>query len=303
MALETSGNILADRRLDMARQLAARGAHEEAADLLAQAAELTPGWPLPLFRRGEALMAAGQVADAAESFRLYLALDPADRLGATLKLALLDAAPPPPLPPPAYVRGLFDEYASRFEDALLQKLSYAIPRLLRQAVDQARPPSGKTDRILDLGCGTGLGGEAFADRAARLDGIDLSPAMLAQAARKNIYERLLEGDLLPALQALDGPYDVILAADVLVYFGALETLFSAVPRLLAPHGVFGFSVQKADEAGWRLGADCRYAHSAAYIEKCAQGAGLRVTVMEDAVLRQDAAASVHGLIFVLEKSS
>ncbi len=41
--------------------------------------------------------------------------------GAALKLALLGAAPVPEAPPSAYVEGLFDDYADRFETALVEK--------------------------------------------------------------------------------------------------------------------------------------------------------------------------------------
>ena len=44
--------------------------------------------------------------------------------------------------------------------------------------------------MLDLGCGTGLAGEAFRPHVDWLEGVDLSPGMIAQARKKTIYDRL-----------------------------------------------------------------------------------------------------------------
>ena len=49
--------------------------------------------------------------------------------------------------------------------------------------------------ILDLGCGTGLAGLAFQPLAARLDGVDLSPAMIEKARARGIYDHLDVADL------------------------------------------------------------------------------------------------------------
>ncbi len=81
--------------------------------------------------------------------------------GAALKLALLGAAPVPEVPPSAYVEGLFDDYAERFETALVEKLNYSVPAKLFSLVE----PHGPFRLTVDLGCGTGLFGvEVVAQR-------------------------------------------------------------------------------------------------------------------------------------------
>src|SRR5690606_30080271 len=136
-----------------------------------QARELTPDWPPLSFRLGECLTALGRTRDAISAFDEYLRLDPPDRMGAALELALLGAAPVPETLPAPYVESLFDDYAPRFDTALVEHLSYRAPQLLAAAVARARPGTGATEDILDLGCGTGLAGEIFRARARWLEGI------------------------------------------------------------------------------------------------------------------------------------
>ena len=62
--------------------------------------------------------------------------------------------------PQAYVRALFDQYAPRFEFALVDDLGYRGPALLFKAVLSVRAAARKPaffKRAIDLGCGTGLG--------------------------------------------------------------------------------------------------------------------------------------------------
>lgn len=299
-ALNSSGDMQADRRFAMAMQFHERGDYEAAADLLVQARELAPAWPPLSFRLGEALAALDRKEEAAEAFRAYLALDPADRLGAIIKLALLGAAPAPETLPASYVESLFDDYAPRFDAALVERLSYKAPQLLAEAVEKVRPAGGATDHILDLGCGTGLAGDIFRARAAWLEGVDLSAGMIAVAEEKGAYDKLHQADILTPLALGQTTYDLVLAADVLVYIGDLDALFSSVQALLAPGGVFAFTTQLLEDGGrpFILNPDHRYAHSAVYLRACAAAAGLQESSLTRAILRQDGGRDVHGYVGV-----
>ncbi len=292
--------MLADRRLEMARQFSERGDFEAAADLARQALDISPSWAAAKFYLGEVLMKAGNVDRAAAAFTEYLSGDPADRMGAVVKLALLGAMPVPGRLPDAYVRSLFDQYAPRFDHALVDRLHYRAPQLMRMAIDLVRPLT-TLENIMDLGCGTGLSGEAFKDRACRLDGIDLSAAMLAEAARKNIYTSLEVADLRAFLPACGRRYDLALAADVLVYLGDLEDVFRDVRHILNPDGLFCFSVQAADGYAYRLGSDHRYAYSQPYLERVTGQSGFRLLHEKACVLRQDEGRDVNGLVYVIGK--
>jgi predicted TPR repeat methyltransferase len=101
-----------------------------------------------------------------------------------------------------------------------------------------------------LGCGTGLAGAVFTPLATRLDGVDLSPAMIEKARARGIYDQLVVADLEDALAADGACYDLILAADTLVYLGDLAVVFEAARRRLSPEGYFLFTVEKAEGTGF-----------------------------------------------------
>ena len=297
----TSGDLLADRRFRYGRDLAEEGDHAAAAHLFAQALELVPGWAPGWLALGDAKARIGDRAAAAEAYGRAAALDDEGVLGASLALASLAAADPPAAADRAYVRALFDEYAPRFERHLAERLAYRGPALLRAALDRIAPPPARFGRALDLGCGTGLMGAALRDRVDWLGGVDLSPAMVAAARAKGIYDALTAGDMLDALAG--ERLDLAVAADVLVYVGDLGPTFRAVAASLGPGGLFAFTVQSAPEgADVIVGPDRRFAHSRAHILARAGEAGLDVTLCEPASTRRDAGRDVPGLLAVLRCS-
>ncbi len=84
-----------------------------------------------------------------------------------------------------YVRHLFDQFSADYDVRMIGQLAYAAPQILGELADLVMHGRGNL-RILDLGCGTGLAGVAFKPRAARLDGIDLSPAMIEKARLRKV---------------------------------------------------------------------------------------------------------------------
>lgn len=296
----TSGDLLADRRFLYGRDCAADGDHAAAADLYAQALERVPLWAPGWLALGDARARVGDRDGAAAAYRRADELDRDGVLGARLALASLTEAAPPPAADPAYIRALFDDYAPRFERHLADGLAYRGPALLRAALDRIAPPPARFGRALDLGCGTGLMGEALRDRLIWLGGVDLSPAMVEAARGKAIYDALTAGDMLEALAG--ETLDLAVAADVLVYVGDLGPVFHATAAALAPGGLFVFTVQAApDGMDVIVGPDRRFAHSRAHIFTRAGEAGLAVSLCEPASTRRDAGRDVPGLLAVLRR--
>ncbi len=306
----SSGDLIADRRADYARLLAESGELQGAAELMAQALELTPNWAAGWFRLADYEEKSGRKEAAIEALGKTLRLNPEDIFGASLKLALLGAAETPEQPPSTYVERLFDDYAERFDEALTEKLDYSAPEKLAALIDRT---SGRHRfrHVTDLGCGTGLFGERVRNCADFLEGFDLSANMLAKAEGKAIYDRLGQADLslLPEASGLFGGLaeertDLASAADVLMYLGNLESVFLIIDRLLKPDSLFAFSVEKAAaEEGFVLRPSLRYAHSEPYVASLCAEYGLSLTAVEHTVIRMDAGLPVSGILFLARKGT
>lgn len=296
--LHRSGEPRADRRADYAAHLASAGDHAAAADLMRQALDFAPGWAAGWVALGDHLGRAGLGGAAIDAYRHALALDALDGCGAGLKLAALGAAETPGSAPPAFVRGLFDQYAEGFEASLVGKLGYAAPARMLDALRAVAGPDMHFAQALDLGCGTGLMGEQVRPVAGRLTGVDLSPAMLAKARRKGLYDRLVEADI-AAFDAGAERYDLVTAADVLIYGGDLRALFARIAAMLVPGALFAFTVEAHDgPEAYVLRPSLRYAHSEGGVDATLRAAGMAVRSRSRAALRTDRGQPVEGFLFI-----
>jgi predicted TPR repeat methyltransferase len=300
----SSGDLIADRRYKWALDQAARGDYSAAADVLAQAVELAPGFATAWFALGAVRDRLGDRAGAVAAFEQARAADPEDYHGARLQLARLSAGAATSAMTQTYVRRLFDQYAGRYDTALTEHLRYRGPAILRDAVEAAMREVGRPPRfaaMLDLGCGTGLGGAAFRSLAERLVGVDLSPAMIAQAAAKGIYDRLTSAELADFLAdeaAAAAQYQLVLAADVFVYINDLAPVVAGVARVLAPNGLLAFTVETHSGDGVKLLPTLRFAYATAYLRKIIAGAGLTLLTLAEAAVRTENGVPVAGLVLV-----
>jgi predicted TPR repeat methyltransferase len=203
----------------------------------------------------------------------------------------------------AYIETVFDSFAASF-DAKLAKLMYRAPQLVAAMLAESGAEPAKALDILDAGCGTGLCGPLLADYATRLVGVDLSARMLDQARDRNVYDELVKGELTEYLRSCPESFDVIVSADTLVYFGALEDVITAAAGALRPDGYFVFTVEElagsGNEAGYCLKPHGRYNHARAYVERLLASVGLRA-VIASAELRLEAGVPVDGLVVRAEK--
>ncbi len=277
---------------NLGQALTAAGQAEAAIAPLTQATRLTPDAPEPWLALAHAAREAtlpDLAREAAARVRGPLAEQ------AAFLLAALGAAPLPARAPASYVRELFDAFAPRFDAELEGALGYRTPALLA-AMIQGLPPG----RVLDLGCGTGLSGLALKPFATRLEGLDLSPRMLAQARARHIYAALHEADLLDFLPRHAATYDLIAAADVLNYLGNLAPALSAIHAALKPGATAIFSLE-AGEAEVTLGQGLRFRHNPDHAAQLAQAAGFAVVAREEAVLRTEKGQDVAGVLFRVAK--
>lgn len=245
-------------------------------------------------------IALGEGTKAERLLRRCLDADPEDRFGAAGLLDGLDAAAAGLTP--AYVRALFDGYAASFDGHLVERLGYRGPEILREAVGRVLPAGAGPGslRVLDLGCGTGLAGLAFRDLARHLEGADLAPRMVARAEARGVYDRVRTAEFRDALDSA-AAWDLVVAADVLVYLGDLSEPFAAVAAALAPGGLFTATTERCAGGGFVLGEGRRYAHCEDHLRRCAASAGLEPVLLEEGSIRRERGVPVPGFVLVLRK--
>ncbi len=303
--VRTSGDFRADRRYEYARSAFDEGDFEAAADLARQVIELAPDFAPAQAMLGRSAAELDLREEAIAALRRALALEPEDALGVRLDLARLGALSPGEAITNGYVRALFDDYAPKFDRHLTKSLAYRGPELIADALRRAcsrRMREYRFGLTLDLGCGTGLMAQELAGHCASIEGVDLSPRMLEKAAKTKLYAALHENDLVGFLSGRPtGEADLVVAADVFVYMASLEAAFREAHRALRPEGLFAFTVQTHDGAGYVLGADARYAHGESYLRELAQTTAFGIVLLEQASTREDRGEPVPGLLAVLQR--
>lgn len=318
------GGLLA--RLTLVKALLAAGELDDALAEAREASSLNPGIAAAALALGEVLLAKAALPAAIAELQRALRLDPAlerarfltakawlEAGEAANALAIFESLEPSgehealiararaiagaPRSDPGYVRHLFDQFSADYDNRMLGQLGYAAPRILKDLADLVMPGRDRL-RMLDLGCGTGLAGLLFKARAARLDGIDLSPAMIEKAHARGVYDSLLVGDI---ETSLSGEYDLIVAADTLVYLGDLKPVFAAVAEHLAPGGFFFFTTEAKDGSGYELGPKRRWRHSESYLRMAASDAELAVAGLVSASPRSESHQPVPGFAVALTR--
>lgn len=276
-----------------------------------RALEIKPDFAEAYGNLGSALRAEGRLDEALACFQQQARLMP-DNGEVQHHIAALTGHTTERAPV-QYVERVFDGYADKFDAHLQQELKYHTPENLVELLKRhAVPPAGKW-KVLDMGCGTGLVGKAIAPDARELVGVDLSPKMLEKAEARKIYQRLERQDLLAMMRGEKAAsYDVVVAADVFIYLGKVDEIFSEIKRLLCPGGFFAFSLEaleaRADEDAaqaaqreYQLEKSGRYSHSTGYMARLAAANGYLPQAMEATQIRIENGKPVSGFLVVWKK--
>ncbi|WP_262270108.1 tetratricopeptide repeat protein [Microvirga yunnanensis] len=240
------------------------------------------------------LSAAGHLEAAAEIGRMRLAERPDDPVRRYLLDAVLGRAMT--AAPVEYIETYFDQFAPQFDGKLLETLQYEAPRRMASLVARHRTGFGT---MLDLGCGTGLAAAELAPLGASLIGVDLSAGMLAEAARRGGYAELVKAEAAAYLAASRNRFDLVFAADSLIYFGDLGPLFRAAAGALVPGGLFALSIELAAGDGFTLQPSGRFAHSLEHVRSTATDFVVLETM--ESRIRLEAGRPVPGLYVLLER--
>lgn len=289
----------ANARTTLATVLERQLRTEEAIDAARTAIAIEPGHPEACRLAGALLTAAGKVEEAREVYRGWLARDPANPVATHLHAAL-SGSDVPARASDGYVRSLFDGMAHDF-DRHLGALEYRAPDLVANVVSRRLGHVNAELRALDAGCGTGLCGRFLRPRALRLVGVDLSARMLARAAALGLYDELVDAELTGYMNGRPAAFGLIVCADTFCYFGDLSDAFAGAAGALADHGLFVFTVERAEDgsasAGYVLARHGRYAHEASYVRALLQRHGFSRIEMEAASLRIERGKPVAGWVF------
>jgi len=241
----------------------------------------------------------GQLDDAVKSYERALAIKPDYLVPQHMINALTGNTSTEP--PKEYVKNLFDDYAEGFDDSLIKQLGYKLPFLMKELILKLDPLRNKFEKVIDLGCGTGLTGIELRDISNNLTGIDISSNMVAKTRELDVYDRLIEGDVVDILSSSKEKYDLFIALDVFIYIGELTKMFKTVRQCCNKNALFIFSIEAQEEDGYSLLKSARYSHSESYILKTASVA-FKVIYSQEVNLRKEKEGWIKGKIFIMQAS-
>lgn len=247
---------------------------------------------------GRARLKLEDVAGARTAFERAKALKPDDAVIAHFHAAATGVLPA--TVETEYIRNLFDDFADRFEHTLVGLLAYDTPAQLARFLQRKGADVG--DRVLDLGCGTGLMAAHLARPGRIIDGVDLSPRMLERARAKGLYRELHAAELVEFLRGARAHWDLIVATDVFIYLADAEASFALTLARLAPGGRFAFSIETSAGDGTELLAQTgRYRQAPARIVRELSEAGFVDVEQESVALRMESGQPVAGVLFLARR--
>jgi predicted TPR repeat methyltransferase len=273
-------------------------AFEEALRDYDRAIGLQAGYALAHYYRGNALRALSRLEEAVAAYETAQRHG-FDAVQVQFALASVGKGRAPANAPEGYVKGLFDQYAGHFDQHLQGVLEYRMPEYIGAALQLFGPHADLV--TIDLGCGTGLCADYLRPMSRELIGVDLSDQMLDKARQRGQYDELSCADMVTFLSERTEPCDLVVAADVFVYVGDLEPVFHEVRRNLRGQGLFCFSVEVGDGAGFTLQPSNRYAHSASYIERLASMDNFELLSLERKGVRRENLVDLQAFVVVLRR--
>ena len=280
----------------LAQVNSSQGNLDQAIAAYEKAISLKPDYAEAYNNMGIALQNIGKVEEAIEAYEKALSLKP-DYANASHMLCSLTGKTTKSAPKD-YVESLFNGYAQRFDNSLIKGLEYATPKILAQIIIEDNTDSSMGS-VLDLGCGTGLVGSEIQSCFKKLEGIDLSNAMLEQAKLKKVYDKLTHVDIVEYLHNPDLNYDYFISADVFIYVGDLHDVFHLIKSRNKRPGKLVFSTEHTEKHGFHLEQSGRYSHSKDYIEGLCKKFDYSISHFSKVGLRKEKGKFLTGGLYLL----
>ena len=260
------------------------------------ALKINPHSEEALLRIGNAYKKQGKIEAASKSYQSLLSMNPkhdvANHLYSSLNGQHTKKAPR------KYVEALFDHYAKKFEQSLVDDLNYKIPEKLINLMERVGLTKQKYS-VLDIGCGTGLFGSKIKSYCKVLHGVDLSIEMLDVARQKGIYDNLEHNDILEYLEKIPRTYDFFVATDVFIYLGDLDKIFNLIKNNNPKGGHLLFSTEHLETGDYKLETSARYSHSKTYIEKLCAKYNYQLKSFKLTDLRKETREYIKGALYIL----
>src|SRR5207247_2653378 len=98
-----------------------------------------------------------------------------------------------------------------------------------------------------------------------------------------------------------GVFDLVIAADVLVYVGDAAPLFAALTFKVPPGGLIALSIERRAEGSFALEPTGRFSHNPEHIAGLGAAAGFELAATRDSVIRHERRALAHGALMVFRK--
>ena len=287
----------AEAHSNLGATLKEAGRLDEAEASFKRAIALKPDYAEAPRQLGCTLKELGRLDEAEASYTQAIALKP-DYAEAKHMLAALSGETTATAPLD-YVEALFDNYATKFENSLVDNLKYKIPKVIAEMIIK----DSKFDllgSVMDLGCGTGLFGKEIKQFCEHLEGVDLSEKMLGEASKKNIYNELIKKDILAYLSNASLNFDYFISVDVFIYIGDLSDVFRLIKSRNKKGGKLAFSTEIYDGDDFFLEQSGRYSHSKNYIEDLCKKFGYKLRHYETQALRKDKNEYIIGGLYLLD---
>ena len=290
-----------DAHFHYAMVLSSEGQLEEAVKIYELVAQTCPKHANAFHNLGALYLALQQLDKAYQAFTITLRLSPSNATAQHFVKALKGETATET--PAAYLTDLFNYYADHYDAHLKGSLHYQAPFLIREMLTPYATKAKEAWVAIDIGCGTGLMAPLLQDVVIKLIGIDLAEKMIVKARALGGYTDCYVGDCMKILPStFKEKADLIVSADVFVYYGDLRKMFIACLSALKTEGLLVFTLEATDKQPFELTPTGRFKHNQASIVELAHDVGFEVCENKVIDLREQDGKMLKGLLFLCRKT-
>lgn len=153
---------------------------------------------------------------------------------------------------PEQNRELYRKWADTYESGFITNRGYIYHERVAELYVEQLGEQKLDGPTLDVGCGTGIVGEALAGLGVdTIDGIDISPEMIEHAAAKvrgdgaKVYNQFVEADLTQEIGIADAAYAGVISVGTFTIGHVGPEALSELFRVGAPGAHYAFGINKA----------------------------------------------------------